>query len=109
MINVLNKLEMLILDFDEDDLPPIPPLEDDEEGKLKPKGTFSERPKLISPTPPPPPPPPPPQKKRKTGTELKTLTSKKLLARLPTLLAEIKARNNSSKLIEIRKRLYPFH
>ena len=48
MINVLNKLEMLILDFDEDDLPPIPPLEDDEEGKLKPKGTIAERPKLIS-------------------------------------------------------------
>ena len=57
---------------------------------------------------PPPSPAPPPQKK-KTGTELKTLTSKKLLTRLPTLLAEIKARNNSSKLIEIRKRLYPFH
>ena len=107
MINVLNKLEMLILDFDEDDLPPIPPLEDDEEGKLKPKGTIAERPKLISPTSPPPPLPPP--QKKKTGTELKTLTSKKLLTRLPTLLAEIKARNNSSKLIEIRKRLYPFH
>ena len=108
MINVLNKLEMLILDFDEDDLPPIPPLEDDEEGKLKPKGTIAERPKLISPTSPPLP-LPPPQKKKKAGTELKTLTSKKLLTRLPTLLAEIKARNNSSKLIEIRKRLYPFH
>ena len=108
MINVLNKLEMLILDFDEDDLPPIPPLEDDEEGKLKPKGTIAERPKLISPPSPPRPLPPPPQKK-KAGTELKTLTSKKLLTRLPTLLAEIKARNNSSKLIEIRKRLYPFH
>ena len=108
MINVLNKLEMLILDFDEDDLPPIPPLEDDEEGKLKPKGTIAERPKLISPTSPPLPLPPPP-KKKKAGTELKTLTSKKLLTRLPTLLAEIKARNNSSKLIEIRKRLYPFH
>ena len=36
-VNVLNKIEMLILDFDEDDLPPMPLLEDDGEGKLKPE------------------------------------------------------------------------
>ena len=38
MVNVLNKPEMLILDFDEDEdvLLPMPPLEDDEEvGLLK--------------------------------------------------------------------------
>ena len=78
MINVLNKLEMLILDFDEDDLPPIPPLEDDEERKLKPKGTIAERPKLISP-PPPPPPPPPPKKKKKNRNRIKNFNFKKII------------------------------
>ena len=45
MMSVLNKPEMLSLDFIEDDLPPIPPLEGDEEpeetiagrGKLNPR------------------------------------------------------------------------
>ena len=78
MINVLNKLEMLILDFDEDDLPPIPPLEDDEEGKLKPKGTIAERPKLISPTSPPLP-LPPPQKKKKNRNRIKNFNFKKII------------------------------
>ena len=36
---------MLILDFDEDDLPPMP--EYDEEEKLKPEETIAERVKLI--------------------------------------------------------------
>ena len=76
MINVLNKLEMLILDFDEDDLPPIPPLEDDEEGKLKPKGTIAERPKLISP---PPSPSPPHPKKKKNRNRIKNFNFKKII------------------------------
>ena len=46
MENVLNKPKMLILDFDEDDLPPIPTLEDDEGVKLEPEETITERIKL---------------------------------------------------------------
>ena len=47
------------------------------------------------------------KKKVKEGKVLKTLPSNKLLTRLPVLLAQIKAENNSYKLeSEIRKILY---
>ena len=36
-INALNKPEMLIIDIEGDGLPPMPPLEDDEEVNLKPE------------------------------------------------------------------------
>ena len=45
-IIVLNKTEMLIFDFDEDDLQPMLPLEDDEEVKLEQEETIAERIKL---------------------------------------------------------------
>ena len=45
-IIVLNKPEMLIFDFDEDDLPPMLPLEDDEEVKIEQEETIAERIKL---------------------------------------------------------------
>ena len=80
MMSVLNKPEMLSLDFIEDDLPPIPPLEGDEE----PEETIAGRVKLNP-------------RKKKTGTRLKILTPNKLLTRLPILLAPIKAGNNSYK------------
>ena len=44
-VNVLNKPEMLILDFDEDDLPPLPLLEGDEV-KLETQENIAERIKL---------------------------------------------------------------
>ena len=37
------KPEMLILDFNEDELPPMPPLEGEEEVKLEPEDTIAER------------------------------------------------------------------
>ena len=46
MITALNKPEMLCLDFIEDDLPPMPPLEGDEEIKKVPEETIAERVKL---------------------------------------------------------------
>ena len=46
-INVLNKPEILIIDIEEDDLPPMPPLEDDEEVKLKPEQTIAKEFKKI--------------------------------------------------------------
>ena len=45
-IDIINRSENLTLDFDEDDLPPILPLEDDEEIKLEPEESFDERVKL---------------------------------------------------------------
>ena len=46
----------------------------------------------------------------KEGKGLKFLTPSELLTRLPTLLAQIKAGNNSNKLkTEIRKILYLLH
>ena len=42
IISVLNKPEMLSLNFTEDDFPPMPPLEDDDE----PEKTIAERVKL---------------------------------------------------------------
>ena len=56
-IDIINRSENLTLDFDEDDLPPILPLEDDEEIKLEPEESFDERVKLN-----------PPKWKKKTGT-----------------------------------------
>ena len=79
----------------EDDLSPVPPLEDDEAAKLEPGETIAERVKLN------------PPKRKTTGTGLKILTPNKLLARLPILLGKIKARNNSCKLkSKIRQMLY---
>ena len=42
-VNVLNKTEMLIIDFDRDDLPPIPALEYDTKVILEPGQTIAER------------------------------------------------------------------
>ena len=71
-LSVLNGLEMLILDFDEDDLLQ----KGNEEVKLEPEETISENEIL---------------KKRKIiGTVLKILTPNKLLTRLPTLLAQVR-------------------
>ena len=47
-INVLNKPEMLILDFDRGDLPPMPAVEGDEEVKVEPEETIAERKKSKS-------------------------------------------------------------
>ena len=80
-ISVLNRAEMLTLDYDEDDLQ-----EGEEEVKLEPEETIAERIKLS------------PQKRKSKGTRLKILTSKKLLIRLPILLAQIKVGNISCKL-----------
>ena len=80
-INVLNSPENLTLDLyldeDENDLPPMPPLEDDEEVKSEPEETIAERLKLK------------PRKRKTTGTGLKIFTPNKLLSRL-----QIKAENN---------------
>ena len=98
-INVLNKSEISILDFgedeDEDDLPPMPRLEDGEEVKLEPEETIAARIKLN------------PRKTKTTGTRLKILTPKNLLTRLLILLVQTKSGNNSHNLKnEIRKILY---
>ena len=75
----------LYLDEDEDDsLPVPPPLGDDEEIKLEPEETIPERVKLNL--------------WKITGTGLKILTPNKLLIRLPILLVQKKAGNNSYKL-----------
>ena len=76
---------------DEDDLPPMLPLEGDEEIKPETEETIAERIKIN------------PRKRKITGTRLKILTPNKLLTRLPVLLAG----NNSYKLKnEIRQILY---
>ena len=80
-ISVLNRAEMLTLDYDEDDLQ-----EGEEEVKLEPEETIAERIKLSH------------QKRKRKGTRSKILTSKKLLIRLPILLAQIKVGNISCKL-----------
>ena len=73
----------------------MPPLESDEEAKLYTEKAFPERVKLI------------PQKRKNEGTGLKILVPNKLLTRLPILLAQIKAGNNSYKFKnEIRQILY---
>ena len=68
----------LYLDEDEDDLPPMLRLEDDEEVKLEPEETIV--------------------RKKKTGTWLIILTPHKLFTSLPILLVQIKAGNNSYKI-----------
>ena len=88
-INVLNRPENLTLDFVEDDLPPMPPLEGDEEVKLEPEESIVERVKLN---------PRKRKEKKKTGTGLKILTPNKLLTRLLILLTQIKAGNNSKQI-----------
>ena len=91
---------------DEDDLPPMLPLKDDEEGaKSEPEKTITERVKLTlqkskknKQT---------KKKQKKTGTEIKILTSNNLLTIPPILLAQTKVENNSYKLKnEIRYILY---
>ena len=73
----------------------MPPLEDDEEVKSEPEETIAEKVKLD------------PRKKKYAGTRLKILIPNKLLTRLPILLPQIKAGNNSYKLInEIRQISY---
>ena len=53
---------------------------------------------------------PPLEGNEKEGKELKILTQNKLLTRLPRLVAEMKAGNNSNKLKnEIRQKLYLFY
>ena len=47
-INVLNKPEMVILDFDRGDLPPMLAVEGDEEVKVEPEETIAERKKSKS-------------------------------------------------------------
>ena len=70
-------------------------LEGDEELKLESEETIAERIKLN------------PRKRKNTGTGIKILTPNKLLTRLPVLLVQIKAGNNSCKLkTEIRQILY---
>ena len=63
-INVVKRHENLTLNFIEDDLPPMPPLEGDEI-KLEPKETIAERVKLN------------PPKRKNEGTGLKILTPNK--------------------------------
>ena len=88
-VYVLNKPEMLTLNVDDDDLSP---LEADEAVKSELEETIVKRIKLN------------PQKRNITETGLKVFTSNKLLIRLPILLAQIKAGNNSYKLKnEIRR------
>ena len=84
-IKVRNVAENLPIELylDEDDLPPIPALEDDEEVKLEPEETIAERIKL---------------QRKNIGTGLKILALNKLLARVPILLAQMKTGNNSYKL-----------
>ena len=68
---------------DENDLPPMPPLHGDEkEVKLEAEETIAERVKLN------------PLKRKNEGTGFNVLTSKKLITRLPILLAQTKAGNN---------------
>ena len=69
-INVLNKPEMLILDFDRGDLPPMPAVEGDEEVKVEPEETIAERKKKN------------PQKRKRNRDRIKNFDSK-LLTRLP--------------------------
>ena len=80
--------------LDEEGLPSMPVREGDEQVKLEPEDTISKRVKLNT-------------RKKNEGTGLKILTLTKLLTRLPILLAQVKARNNSKKLKkEIRQILY---
>ena len=69
-INVLNKPEMLILDFDRGDLPPMLAVEGDEEVKVEPEETIAERKKKN------------PQKRKRNRDRIKNFDSK-LLTRLP--------------------------
>ena len=100
MTKVLNRPENLTLDFyldeDEDDLLPMPLLEDHEEKvNSVPEEKIAERVKLN------------PRKEKKTGTEIKIFTLNKLLTWFPVLLAQLKGGNNSYKVKnEIRQILY---
>ena len=91
MVNVLNRPEVLTLDFDEDHLP----LEGDEEVKLEPERTIAERITLNL------------RKRKRTRIGIKIVTPNKLLTRPPILLVQLKTGNNSYKLKnEIRKIQY---
>ena len=84
-IRIQNVPENLAIDLylDEDDLPPMSSVGGDEKVKLQPEETIAERTELN------------PRKRKNMETILKTLTPSKLLTRLPILLAQIKAGNNS--------------
>ena len=69
------------------------PLEDDEEVKLEPEETVSERAKLNS------------QRRKNAGKGLKILTANKLLSRFSVLLAHTKnIKVNKINLLKLRKR-----
>ena len=70
-VNVLNRPEELTLDLNED-----LPLEGDDEVKLEPEETISERIKIN------------PQKRKIIGGGLKILIPRKLVTRLPILIAQ---------------------
>ena len=72
----------------------MPPLEGNEQVKLKPEETIAEIIKLN------------PRKRRITGTGLKILTPNKLLTRLPILLAQIKFGKSSNKLKKNPEKYY---
>ena len=81
--------------LDEDDLPPMLPLESQEKVKLEPEGIIAHRIKLN------------PRKTAIAGTRLKIVTPNELLTRLATLLAQKNAGNNLHKREnEIKQILY---
>ena len=80
MVNVLNRPEMLTLDSDKDELPPIPALKGDEEVKIEPEKAIAETTQLNPKSP----------EKKNNRNRIKNLDSKKYLTRLPVLLAQIK-------------------
>ena len=71
----------------------MPPLEGNEEVKSEPKETIVERTKLK------------PQKKKKNRNRIKNLDSKQIITRLPILLPQIKAGDNSYKLNSYKYKL----
>ena len=86
------------MDENEDHLPSMTRLEGDEEVELESEENTAKRIKSS------------PWKRKNRRTRSKILTPKKLLTRLPILLAQIKAENNSYKSkTEIRQILYLFY
>ena len=67
-------------------MPPLLPLEDDQEVTLEPEETIGERIKLIT------------RKRKAIVPGLEILTPNKLLSRLPILLSQMNAGKNSYKL-----------
>ena len=77
-INVLNRPENLTLDFDEDDLWPMPPLKCDEEVKLEPQETIAERVKLHL--------------RKKNSNRFKSLDSKQIVNYTSNIISTKKSR-----------------